>query len=217
MPRQLSLSFLCLGLLAGCSASSAQPSAASRLLPSLFVSGALGDACVVNEDCNAGFCDRSLPGGYCSMPCEGDASCPEEGVCFEGFCQKPCVSFRACRDSTQTCYFIDDTAGFCSFDYEQVPSSPNIGAPCTAALECSVPEGLAPYCLPEFSLSGTETGTPGGMCFALGCNDDASCGVGAKCVEQGNTRFCALGCASDSECRDGFQCEPSAGICSNVQ
>ena len=68
----------------------------------------IGDDCTTNIDCSEDgdrFCDRTQPGGYCTIiDCEPNA-CPSEGVCvqfFEGvharnYCMRECNGNGDCR------------------------------------------------------------------------------------------------------------------------
>lgn len=65
----------------------------------------IGDDCSINQDCGAGrVCDRSQPGGYCSIPsCESTAACPDGSVCIafdngETWCMLHCEGNDDCRD-----------------------------------------------------------------------------------------------------------------------
>jgi hypothetical protein len=70
----------------------------------------IGDDCTTNIDCSEDgdrYCDRTQPGGYCTIvDCEPN-SCPDEGVCvqfFEGvharnYCMRECNKNSACRDA----------------------------------------------------------------------------------------------------------------------
>lgn len=63
----------------------------------------IGDGCSTNNDCGVNrICDRSQPGGYCTIsPCELNA-CPKESVCIsfdttESFCMTRCAADGDCR------------------------------------------------------------------------------------------------------------------------
>lgn len=81
--------------------------AAALLLVLLALSGCsatVGDACEAHSDCGATmFCERSLPGGYCTRKdCEVNG-CPDGGVCivFEydvSYCMADCADNGDCRD-----------------------------------------------------------------------------------------------------------------------
>ena len=66
----------------------------------------VGDECTYNRDCPAGtYCDKTLPGGYCTeTPCyPGD--CPAHSVCIEfpdqekAFCMTKCGDDNDCREA----------------------------------------------------------------------------------------------------------------------
>lgn len=73
----------------------------------LYVPGCasvVGDDCAADSDCGTGLvCERSLPGGYCTVEdCLIDG-CPDEGVCIEfdtftSFCMDPCQGAGDCRE-----------------------------------------------------------------------------------------------------------------------
>ncbi|MCB9729618.1 MAG: hypothetical protein H6744_04935 [Deltaproteobacteria bacterium] len=79
----------------------------------------VGDSCTTDSDCGSGlYCERSLPGGYCtSRSCE-DRDCPDEALCvrFEldtSFCMRACNQPGDCRAD----YLCDEEtgpSGFCA-------------------------------------------------------------------------------------------------------
>jgi len=176
--------------------------------------GGHGSSCAIDADCDHGTCDRTVPGGYCTAPCADDAACGR-GVCYDGFCMQRCVAQRECRSSAFDCFGLPGREyGVCGLDVAAVtPPSANIGASCTATIECAGPAALTALCLPEVSAQGNRTAFVGGMCTAIGCTDDASCGAGGSCVAQGDHRVCALSCGDGVACRDGYLCHPSLAVC----
>lgn len=64
----------------------------------------IGDACTTNADCGAGrICDRSQPGGYCTLAACDRVECPAESVCVDfgnqtRYCMQKCGAFAFCRD-----------------------------------------------------------------------------------------------------------------------
>lgn len=100
----------------------------SRLIVLLFiaaVAGAtacasvVGDDCGTDSDCGTGLvCERSMPGGYCTIEgCLLDG-CPDEGVCIEfdeftSFCMDPCNGGGDCRDG-YTCVDTWGSHPFCN-------------------------------------------------------------------------------------------------------
>lgn len=64
----------------------------------------VGDACEDASDCGRSmFCERSLPGGYCTVKDCEDRNCPDEGVCIRfnedvSWCMQPCGGDGDCRD-----------------------------------------------------------------------------------------------------------------------
>jgi hypothetical protein len=71
----------------------------------LFVgcSRKIGDECSTNIDCGVGrICDRSQPGGYCTIPDCDTGSCPADSVCIrfsngQSFCMLACGGNSDCR------------------------------------------------------------------------------------------------------------------------
>lgn len=83
--------------------------------------GDLGDGCTASNQCGGGlYCEASLPGGYCTTDCAGDADCGDGGLCFSlvdatgeeyTVCLRSCASPSECRtgegytcDTDGTCY-----------------------------------------------------------------------------------------------------------------
>lgn len=64
----------------------------------------VGDDCDNDGDCGAGLvCERSLPGGYCTVRDCVINGCPDEGICipfdeYTSYCMAPCESAGDCRD-----------------------------------------------------------------------------------------------------------------------
>ena len=182
--------------------------------------GLVGAACVVDADCRSELCDRTVPGGYCSRPCETNADCGLGAVCDGasegglGVCFQACKSQRECRSRDFQCYVLEGEQGVCSLDVSHVaPQSPNVGAACSATISCAAPLGLDAFCVPEVSASGKATGYRDGMCVAMGCTDAASCGDGLVCVNAGAQPFCAKGCEGSSDCRAGYDCNAETHAC----
>ncbi|MCA9580674.1 MAG: hypothetical protein KC416_02700 [Myxococcales bacterium] len=60
---------------------------------------AIGDDCEVSTDCSVSgdrACDRSQPGGYCTVPNCDTNTCPEEAVCVEYLYQQPRLAQTWC-------------------------------------------------------------------------------------------------------------------------
>lgn len=106
----------------------------ARLLAVLALFGAglggcapiVGDACETQSDCGTGlFCERSMPGGYCTLRNCEDQGCPDEGVCIRfsadvSWCMQPCASKSDCRDG-YTCVTEFGTHPFCNDARGQQP------------------------------------------------------------------------------------------------
>lgn len=75
------------------------------LLMSLGCSPAIGDDCGSNVDCGTGrFCDRSQPGGYCTIANCQTNGCPDDSVCIrfdndESYCMFACGGGGDCRSN----------------------------------------------------------------------------------------------------------------------
>jgi len=64
----------------------------------------IGDECSNDSQCPAGsYCDKTMPGGFCTIsPCR-EGECPDESVCVkfsnnETYCMPSCGSDGDCRD-----------------------------------------------------------------------------------------------------------------------
>lgn len=211
--RHALFGFAALFLLA-CGGSNA-PSTTSSSSPvsSIFgASGSVGHECTVDDDCSAGFCDRTVPGGYCTQACTTTDDC-DTGTCDGEFCFRGCDAQGDCRSDEFLCFEVAPEQGVCSFDVgSAVPDAANIGAPCRADLECAAPENVEPLCAVELDYSGNPTGYADGMCIAMNCEDDAACGAGARCV-QGPVNLCVPACETATDCRTGYTCETTTQTC----
>jgi hypothetical protein len=68
----------------------------------------VGSPCASADDCAAlgprALCDTSAPGGYCSLPCMANPTCPAGSFCFqEAICVVQCEADGSCRDPRLTC------------------------------------------------------------------------------------------------------------------
>jgi hypothetical protein len=84
----------------------------------------VGDDCSSALDCDPGqVCDRSLPGGYCTItPCEADG-CPSEAACvdyppFASYCMLRCGGDGDCRDD-YVCVENLEGIKYCGVEDEQ--------------------------------------------------------------------------------------------------
>ncbi|MFT6395807.1 MAG: hypothetical protein ACJAYU_000549 [Bradymonadia bacterium] len=208
------LLFVCGGVFA-CGGSTAAPEPPRASAADLLVgaAGSLGGECVIDSDCRTGFCDRTVPGGYCTGECETSSECGMGGHCEFGFCFRSCLSNRECRSAEFQCWAVSEEQGVCSFNVDAAtPTAPNIGEPCRAAVECAAPEGLERFCIAEQDLQGNQTGYSGGMCVALGCEHDSQCGEGERCA-LGGMPYCVPACSIQTECRPGYSCDTAIGGC----
>jgi hypothetical protein len=82
---------------------------------------AVGDACEVQTDCGRTmYCERSLPGGYCTVRSCHITPCPEDSTCVEfdpdlSWCMALCDRDSDCRDGYRC---VEDFAAvpFCNDD-----------------------------------------------------------------------------------------------------
>jgi hypothetical protein len=82
---------------------------------------AIGDSCSSDSQCPSGsYCDRTMPGGYCTtMNCRPD-DCPDGSVCAEfpngeSYCMDRCSDDGDCRDDYQ-CITSIGLWPFCSVE-----------------------------------------------------------------------------------------------------
>lgn len=79
----------------------------------------VGDACETQTDCGRTmFCERSLPGGYCTLKDCRVSGCPSEGVCIafdedNSWCMFACDVDDDCRDGYR-CVRDFGGHGFCN-------------------------------------------------------------------------------------------------------
>lgn len=80
---------------------------------------AVGDACEVQTDCGRTmYCERSLPGGYCTVRSCHVTPCPEDSTCVifdpdTSFCMALCDTNGDCRSSYQ-CVTDYGPVSFCN-------------------------------------------------------------------------------------------------------
>ena len=90
-------------------------------------SAVVGDSCEAQTDCGASmFCERAMPGGYCTLKDCVDRGCPEEGVCIvfdpdTSYCMAACERDDDCRND-YIC--VDDfgTHPFCNDERGLTPA-----------------------------------------------------------------------------------------------
>lgn len=154
----------------------------------------IGDSCRVNVDCatdGTRICDRSSPGGYCTIEgCVG-GSCPKEAVCVAfyptAFLTVPCspdTEDLACAGCDPQAAEADCNA-FCDPDDPLNacdPCDPEAGDPdCNARCD---PGPATDDCLPEERCIGT------GMCAP----------------RRTERRYCMRKCSKGSDCRSKYEC-----------
>lgn len=80
---------------------------------------AIGDNCSDDSDCpTIGYCDRAMPGGYCTLENCREDDCPDGSVCVEfdnqeRFCMAQCDGDGDCRDG-YSCISDVGPSPFCS-------------------------------------------------------------------------------------------------------
>lgn len=145
------------------------------------------EQCRVDEDCKiAGeFCSRIPENAQCIAvgTCLGNEDCAPGRACASGVCE---VVAASCTSNAVEVLDVDGNAGLVC---------PNGDTCCGAGEFCSF------------------SGTPSGLCLALGlCRDDSDCTGGFVC--DGQFRCVAAddnACVSDGDCTDGEFCSLSGG------
>ena len=85
-----------------------------------------GDACEDASDCGGSmYCERSLPGGYCTVASCVNRTCPGDGVCIRfdadtSYCMQPCATSKDCR-ADYTCVTEVGAHPFCNDARGAVP------------------------------------------------------------------------------------------------
>jgi len=88
----------------------------------------VGDACDVSSDCGRSmFCERSFPGGYCTLENCDNKNCPADGVCIRfdedvSWCMQPCDVSGDCRDG-YACVQDFGAYAFCNDKRGAIPAS----------------------------------------------------------------------------------------------
>lgn len=150
-----------------------------------------------NEDlqCPEGFfCD--VDNNACRIGCRDDDECLVGEACVdilvEGELERICQP--ASCDSDLSC-FVDQ---YCGFD-EQLQFD-----------TCQVGCRLDPDNCPE----GSSCDPNSRQCLdGLGCDEDAQCGVGEICFDDGFSSACVPGCREDAQCGDGQLCDVDGEFC----
>lgn len=149
----------------------------------------IGDECSANVDCatdGTRICDRSSPGGYCTIPgCEA-GSCPDDSHCISFF--PTSFSMTACNPET-----------------EDLVCTPCSGPDCNAHCEPGGRSRACRSCDPGQSEDCNAHCDPGPA--TDDCAPDEICLPEGVCVRlQTERRYCMADCSSDDDCRDGYEC-----------
>ncbi len=149
----------------------------------------IGDECTANVDCatdGTRICDKSSPGGYCTIPgCEA-GSCPEDSRCISFFPSR--FALVACDPATEDLACRPCTGSSCNARCPEdrrtnacEPCDPSQRDDCNASCD---PGPATDHCAPD------EICLPEGVCVRL----------------QTERRYCMANCSSDDDCRSGYFC-----------
>ena len=152
----------------------------------------IGDSCKSNVDCaNDGsrICDRSSPGGYCTIEGCNGGGCPNEAICVAFFPTEfltiPCDPLtedavcEACDPSSD-----EGCNAFCDPDPAGracEPCDPSVDDGCNASCEGELPSDA---CLPSE------------LCL----------GIGLCARRDTEKRYCMKKCSGSGDCRSGYTC-----------
>jgi hypothetical protein len=95
---------------------------------------AVGDACEVQTDCGRTmYCERSLPGGYCTVRSCHVTPCPEDSTCVifdpdTAYCMALCDTDGDCRSSYQ-CVTDFASVPFCNDARADAPAADDPDGP----------------------------------------------------------------------------------------
>ncbi len=168
-----------------------------------------GDPCTLANDCapGTGVCVdealNGLPGGYCSMRCDG-ATTPDpcgdgaECVGFPGgfaFCLDSCAGSDECRPGYACLDHFENVpaaGAVCAPGQEQTDVP--IGADCSDGSDCNAGTQA---CIPDSPISSV----PGGYCSAIcSIQDSLDCPAGGVCVGNQTAGNCFASCTTDADC-----------------
>ncbi len=163
-----------------------------------------GGACKASSDCASNLCVGNATSALCVAACSANKPCASGydcvplqgggGACLKAATKKPagqpCQTGGDCQSSL--CIADTPTSGICLDD-------------CTASGNC----------LAGFSCQKLQGGKS--ACFQLGpaqvgdkCTDTMDC-QSAKCLIDGNQKYCTKACAADPECPCGMSCVAVTG------
>lgn len=196
---------------------------------------AIGAACDTDADCGSGFfCREDVPGGACTLACDGSDACPGETLCRtygdDAWCVPRCDDDTDCRNG----WFCEqvpgndgETYGVCEVRIDGPTVDVGVGddaGPTTDGgtidvVEDTPPSIGAPYGSPCTltdecaALEGlaprclTEAqGFDDGYCSANCTSGVDDCGGGAGCFDTISGGLCMAPCGSGADCRAGYEC-----------
>lgn len=203
--------------------------------------GAVGDPCMTDDDCDGGFClteyAMGTPGGYCATECGADGSC-DDGLCVTygsslTFCAADCAGETDCRDgymclplsSGSICWSDCDSDTQCtSTGHCEVDTTGEAFSVCTCppgehinddATDCVYDDCDYLDC-PSRHMDCNATGGCGGSCATCdGCNPSSYVESTHHCYPAGATWGGA--CETDADCPGTGTpgrdtfCDPSGG------
>ena len=163
--------------------------------------GAVGDPCRRDRDCQDGLLCLGWAGGYCTrLGCDQpEVGCPAGSLCLRveagaAACFRSCQGAADCRADGYACKALADDAGEpAAVCHEVWDDAGVVGAPCTGHAECV--GHLA--CVRSL---------PGGACLSLFCGDDGDCAsdvglpLGGACVRFDGVNTCLARCGADGDC-----------------
>jgi hypothetical protein len=152
-------------------------------------------------------CLTSIPGGYCSVKCDGHeqcgdiASCAMETAPGQLYCGLICTDDADCERGDLICDpFFDDPI---CVESESIVSSVGVGESCVMDSACQLGMLSDNRCYTD------SQGWPEGYCTALGCTVDSECGEQGNCILQDSNEIgsCFLSCEESGTCsREGYYC-----------
>jgi hypothetical protein len=183
----------------------------------------IGAVCSSDSDCGGKrYCDKTVPGGQCTLACDDDGDCGEGNLCgVAAICVKGCAQNGDCRQGF-VCTGAAAGGRYCLPSAEADASVAADAGVADAAGDGPRPDlahqPIGTACKTDTDCGGKfhcDTRTPGGQC-TRNCDDDGDCGAGgfcggAACVAAWgdcatNPRLCVKWCARADDCRNGYQC-----------
>ncbi len=150
--------------------------------------GACGFSCTDNAVCTAGFCIPTRNDRVCTANCQYSSECPEGWTCAQ-------------------------LAGAPDTVYGCLPTSPNLGRPCNADLDCVMMVGQTAVGLTDICIA---QGSAGSFC-ASDCALGQTCGKGFVCktvkTAAGKDKKACIAETLDGNCTDRFEYELAETTC----